>query len=340
MITVDPRLDPQWPAWPVSARPTLFVVIDTEEEFDWGAPFARDRRSVSHLRHVGAVQRLMRTYGITPIYVIDYPVATDPAGYEPLGELHDAGEATIGAHLHPWVTPPFDEPLDARHSYACNLDPKLEAAKLRITRDAIAERFGAAPKVYKAGRYGFDARTAALVEQLGFDVDTSINPAMDFSADGGPSFEAFDARPFWFGMSRRLLELPCTTALIGAAGRMRRVSRHAMRLAQAAVRVKVPAILSRLRILDRVMLSPEGFALAEMRRLTKALLARGVRTFTLSFHSPSIEPGHTPYVRTRADLSAFLKTLDDYFAFFFGALNGATVPIGGFVSALRAEGLR
>src|SRR5215831_4623867 len=124
----------------------------------------------------------MRSYGITPIYVIDYPVATQPDGYEPLTALQRAGEATIGAHLHPWVTPPFDEPLDARHSYACNLGSALEAAKLRATRDAIADRFGRAPSIYKAGRYGFGASSAAIVEQLGFDVDASINPSMGATA--------------------------------------------------------------------------------------------------------------------------------------------------------------
>jgi hypothetical protein len=340
MIGVGPRLVTEWVAWPASARPLLFVVIDTEEEFDWTKPFSRDSRSVAHLRQLEPVQRMMRSYGITPIYVIDYPVATQPDGYEPLTALQGASEATIGAHLHPWVTPPFDEPLDARHSYACNLGSALEAAKLQVTRDAIAERFGRAPSIYKAGRYGFGASSASIVEQLGFDVDASINPSMDFSADGGPSFEEFDARPFWFGMSRRLLELPCTTALIGAVGRVSRIGRQAMRMAQAAVRIKAPAVLSRLRLLDRIMLSPEGFTLTEMIRLTNALLARGVRTFTLSFHSPSIEPGHTPYVRSHEDRTAFLRTLGGYFDFFFGKVRGSTLPIDLFVSRLRAEGLQ
>ena len=49
-----------------------------------------------------------------------------------------------------------------------------------------------------------------------------------------------------------------------------------------------------------------------MRRLTRALLARGQRTFVLSLHSPSVVPGNTPYVRSDADLvcccSAWMAT--------------------------------
>mgnify|MGYP003578213804 CR=1 FL=1 len=64
------------------------------------------------------------------------------------------------------------------------------------------------PTVYKAGRYGFGETSAAALEDLGFDVDISINPRMNFAGQGGPDFSFFDTRPFLFGRTRRLLE--CT----------------------------------------------------------------------------------------------------------------------------------
>ena len=33
-------------------RPTLYVVVDTEEEFDWSKPFSRDQVGVTTLRDV------------------------------------------------------------------------------------------------------------------------------------------------------------------------------------------------------------------------------------------------------------------------------------------------
>jgi hypothetical protein len=75
------------------------------------------------------------------------------------------------------------------------------------------------------------------------------------------------------------------------------------------------------------MLSPEGNTFAEMRTLTEALYQRGQRTFVLSFHSPSVEPGHTPYVRTPADLEQFLLTIEQYCEYFFEQRHGvAAVP--------------
>jgi hypothetical protein len=57
--------------------------------------------------------------------------------------------------------------------------------------------------------------------------------------------------------------------------------------------------------------------------ITRALMRDGLRVFSLTFHSPSVEPGHTPYVRTEADLAVFLSCIERYFEFFFGELGGS-----------------
>jgi hypothetical protein len=87
-------------------------------------------------------------------------------------------------------------------------------------------------------------------------------------------------------------------------------------------RLRLPAIASRMRLLERLRLTPEGYTLAEMRRLTRALLARGQRTFVLSMHSPSVVCGNTPYVRNDADLVVLLQRLRGYLTFFRDELQG------------------
>ena len=63
---------------------------------------------------------------------------------------------------------------------------------------------------------------------------------------------------------------------------------------------RVSGAVARLRLLERIRLSPEDYSVPEMRRLTRALLADGIRIFVFSFHSPSVMPGGTPYVRSDA----------------------------------------
>jgi hypothetical protein len=125
---------------------------------------------------------------------------------------------------------------------------------------------------------------------------------------------------------RALVELPLTAAFVGAlARRGAAFYRAATRAPLAALRV--PAILARARLVDRLVLSPEGFTPLEHRRLVRALLDRGLRAFTWSFHSPSVMPGGTPYVRSEADLRSFLDSFRRFFDWFLGDLGGrATTP--------------
>jgi hypothetical protein len=311
---------------PAGGPPRLFVVVDTEEEFDWSAPFSREAVQVTAIAEVDRLQRTLAPYALKPTYVIDYPVATTPSSATRLADFARRGDCHIGAHLHPWVNPPYSESLGPRTSYACNLGLDLERSKIAHLAGAIEANLGMKPRVYKAGRYGFGRTTAGVLESLGFDVDVSVNPHMDFRGDGGPSFEGFEPVPSTFGAGRRLLELPCTTGFVGIA---RRAGEWLHRTASARVLqpVRAVGVLARSGTLNRIMLSPENSTYQEMVALTESLYRDGIRTFALTFHSPSLKPGCTPYVRTTAERDAFLECIDRYCSFFMGRLAGVpTTP--------------
>ena len=56
-------------------------------------------------------------------------------------------------------------------------------------------------------------------------------------------------------------------------------------------------MLARLGLVERVPLTPEGVDLAAALRGIDAALADKLPVLVFSFHSPSLLPGHTPYVR-------------------------------------------
>lgn len=305
-------------------RPILMVVIDTEEEFDWDAPFDRGATSVRAMQDIGRFQEVFEEFQVCPTYVADYPVVTQEAGIAPLREFQSSGRALVGAHLHPWVSPPHEEEVCARNSYPGNLPEALEREKLSELVSAIETNLGERPRVYKAGRYGFGAHTAAILEELDFEVDLSPCPPFDFRPDGGPCYSGMSAEPYWFGSRGQLLGVPTTGAYVGfiqsgARNLYHLATRPALRWA------RLPGVLARLKAIDRLHLSPEGYSTRDHKRLTCALLAQGVRTFTLSFHSPSATPGCTPYVRTEKDLLEFLDSCRYYFEFFLGELNGVSM---------------
>jgi len=65
-------------------------------------------------------------------------------------------------------------------------------------------------------------------------------------------------------------------------------------------------IAARLKLLSRVALTPEDMPLHEAQEAIRIAVGEGLHLLNFAFHSPSVEPGHTPYVRTAADLAAFL----------------------------------
>lgn len=306
---------------PPGTPPLLLVIVDTEEEFDWGAPLSRDGTSVTSIADLPRAHEIFDSYGIVPTYVVDYPVATTKSAYAVLRPLLETGRCEIGAHLHPWVNPPHEETVTPRNSYPGNLPPALERRKLEVLTAAIERTLSRRPVVYKAGRYGVGSATGKILEDLGYEIDASVVPHTNFGDDGGPNFVGYPDQPFWFGEKRRLLEIPLTRVFCGVAARAGpwlypRVSGRLGRMCH------LPGISARLGLLERIPLTPEGVDHAAHRRLMRSLLRRGHKVFSLTYHSPSLGVGHTPYVRAQQDLESLLATMDRFFRFFLEDCRG------------------
>lgn len=306
--TYDPvPVDPDGP-------PTLYVVIDTEAEFDWNKPFAKDLVNVSAIADLNRGQSVFERYGLRPIYVVDYPIATQERSVRPLRDLVDRDACFIGAHLHPWTNPPFSEEFTSRNSYPGNLPPDAESEKLEVLLGAIRASFGVEPQFYKAGRYGLGEATHRLLERHGLLVDLSVLPETDLRPVGGPDFTGMQPIPYRMRGGRHLT-IPVTRKSIGLAPSLKRYSGRLHRL-------RAQAVLSRLRLSDTVTLTPEGISAEEQVRLVKAMLRQGHRLFVMHYHSPSLSPGHTPYVRTPADAEQFVQRIEQVCRFFFETLGG------------------
>lgn len=309
---------------PARSTPVLTIVVDTEEEFDWGSPFSASAVSTENIRLQPLVRPIFDRYGAVPTYVIDYPVASSRDACAVLRSFADAGCCEIGAHLHPWVNPPAQGPIDSFHSYPGNLPPAEERAKLDVLTKRIGEEFGARPTIYKAGRYGVGPATEGILRALGYRIDVSLVPHSDFSADGGPDFTGVPAHPFDCGGG--LLALPLSVHFVGRLARIgpKLYPRLAARWSRA---LHGPGIAARLGLLERLRLSPEGHSASDMLRETRAAMARGERFFMLTYHSSSLLPGASPYVRTSDDREAFLRRIETYLRFFVTECDGRAVSL-------------
>jgi hypothetical protein len=143
-----------------------------------------------------------------------------------------------------------------------------------------------------------------LLATRGYRVDSSMRSGYDYAGQGGPDFTAVGPHAF---RREDMLELPLTTVFTGAArAGGARLHRGLGRYGRGA--------FARAGLLQRVALTPEDMPVAAAIAAIDRATADGVRLLTLSFHSPSLVPGHTPYVRDSADLAAFHDWWDRVFA--------------------------
>ncbi|EHL96342.1 glycosyltransferase, group 1 family protein [Acetobacteraceae bacterium AT-5844] len=306
--------------------PLLLTTVDAEEAFDWSGPFSRCSTDVSSMACQHLAHRVFSRHGVKPLYLADYPVAAQDAGRGPLRELLQSGLCEIGAHMHPWVTPPFVETPDENNSYAGNLPAELELEKARRLTDALAEAFGEIPRIYRTGRYGAGHRTGDVLKALGYQADSSLAPCWPTPAlKHSPAAWATTPTPYWTDPERTLLEIPVSAALVG------RLARHGAVLAPWVFHrwpryFPLAGAMSRLGLLERIRLTPEGMTVPEAKRLVHHMLGQGHRVFLLTYHSPSLQPGNTPYVRTPIQRDRFLDWLDEFYTFFreeIGGRNGS-----------------
>lgn len=198
----------------------FILTIDTEADNQWDHGRGL---SVENLRAVPRFQELCDKYGIKTTYLVTSEVCEDSFAREIFCDYIENDQAEIGAHLHPWTTPPFHNSdgyryNDSHHAFANELPVDLLANKLRYLTDQIGTAFGKRPTSYRSGRYGFSEKVARLLVANDYLVDSSVTPYVSWSPHegvpglgGGPDF--LDKRPYPYTYTfdnKSLLEIPLT----------------------------------------------------------------------------------------------------------------------------------
>jgi hypothetical protein len=286
------------------SAPRFLITVDTEEEFDWSQPFQRAGYGTLHVPKINRFQQVCDAQGIQPVYLIDYPIACDPVATELFREWLKQGRCEIGAQLHAWVTPPFEEEVSSRNSYASNLDLDLEERKLQTLFTKIESQFGIVPQIYRAGRYGARRETIEMLRKLGVKIDSSARPLFDYRENHGPDYMFSSLNPSWL-LEGEMFELPLTSVF---SGPLRSEGRRLF--SKISNSQPSRAFLARTKLLERLALTPEGIPLSQAIQAIDIAIAMGLPVLNFSFHSPSLVPGNTPYVRDEKELEQFYAWWD------------------------------
>jgi hypothetical protein len=292
--------------------PIVTVSIDTEED-DWGR-YDETRPSTKNIRHLPELQDLFDRWDVRATYFVNRPPLVDSASLAVLAALAERDDVEIGGHCHPWNTPPVQAGAPSMMS-ALTYEQNL--AKTREITERIRGELGVLPASFRCGRWALGPTVSRALHDCGYVVDSSVTPLLDWTASGGPDFTMAPRRPYRFAPHDPLepaphgsmVEVPATVGFLrGGQDRMATLRR---RFTAGPLRhLRLLGLLDRMGIMQRRRLSPEGATGAELVRLTDALAQEGEPVIGITFHSCTLLPGATPYVRSEAERRAFLGRLN------------------------------
>ena len=329
----------------------LVVSLDVEADNQWdhGAPLA-----THNVRNWAPFQDMCERHGVVPTYLLTSEIVADDRARELLGTWQSRGVAEIGAHLHPWTTPPFGDAPGLRfndpiHAFPCELPTELLGEKIDVLTRQIAEAFAHTPTAFRAGRFGFDARVARGLQASGYVVDSSVTPLTSWRgtsslSGGGPDFSGFSVQPFRIEESGQpgLVEVPVTVMetyrLLQRSATARRV------YGWLPVRALRKTLLHAWLQAQPMWLTPHPhYGPEDLVRVWRCAEAAGLDVAVMMFHSSELMPGGSPFRPTAEAVGRLFACLDGFFAHVrthggtFAGLTDAALSLaaGGALAARR-----
>ena len=300
----------------------ILIGVDTEADDQWNVG-ARDTLSVRNAKELPRLQQLCDRYDIPPTYLVTYEMAVDQNARGVLRDLASDGRCEIATHHHPWSTPP----TVSGHLYPLNLSVDLFREQLKVLTEAVTAVTDVPPVSYRAGRNGFAGWHVPVLEELGYLVDSSVDPFFNEKRKGGPSFAGAPLVPYFLSRTdprrkgeSKLLEVPVTSAL-------NRKWPQWLQTAYADVKeaYQFRRALRLLRIAQPIWLRPSYSKLEDMFVLARRILDGEAPVANIIFHSSELLPGGSPYNQTQEEVNQFFDQLEALLAYLKeGGAQGST----------------
>lgn len=297
-------------------RPTveIMISIDTEED-SWG-PTAGEI-TTRNIERIPELDRFFKGLGVRGTYFTTYQVATAEAGAAILRDVSDGGDAEIGAHLHPWNTPPYsgEEP---RLTMLRDYPIESQQAKLFHLLESIETDIGVRPTSFRAGRFGVGRETILTLIEAGITVDSSVTPLLNWREAGGPSFMSATNDVYRVDGTRDVsmpspegpvVEVPVTVGFTRSHPRAWNSLARVLD-SRLARRARIQGLLGRTTGTAKVILSPEVESGPDMVSLGRHLVCHGATKLHMYFHSNSLCPGLTPFTCSEAEVKRLYDRIE------------------------------
>ncbi|MBU1565766.1 MAG: hypothetical protein KJ630_09065 [Proteobacteria bacterium] len=298
----------------------LLVTIDVEEEGLFTGKYSHGEAGVENVPELSLLDPIFQSLNIRPTLLISYQVAKHKPHHDYIMKLNEKWKGEIGAHLHPWNTPPIQS-LPYAHPIPSQLMPEeLLRSKLETLLGALSA-MGVEAQSFRMGRFSIGCKMFSILEQAGILVDSSIVPTR--KEYGGPICLVAPVDPYFpdpEDLSSRgnssVLEVPLTVLPIIPK----------LDLALECIAKTFPQSSSAaswfLKYIGSLPAQPMLVGINRLKMAVRLHRHRGGTTVTLYFHSSELMPGACPQHPTKRHVEKFLQRIEK-FLFWLCEENGA-----------------
>lgn len=307
-------------------KPAFIITIDTEGDNLW-----QNRREIKteNARFLPRFQSLCERFGFKPVWLTNYEMATDPAFVEFAKDViaRDAGE--VGMHLHAWNSPP-DHDLtgdDWRwQPYLIEYPAAVMREKVSFMTQLLEDTFSTKMLSHRAGRWAFDSRYAKLLIELGYQVDCSVTPRVNWrnakgapQGAGGTDYQHFPQHAYFLDVED--ISRPGTSPLLEVP--MSIQYKHPAWL--NAAKQGYDRLRGKYRSPSVNWLRPSGGNAAGMIDVAQKCLKQGNGYVEFMLHSSEFMPGGSPTFKDEAAIEGLYRDLEQLFEWLAGRTQGMTL---------------
>jgi len=297
-----------------SNAPAFLITIDTEGDNLWDSPRPIETKNADFLPRF---QALCERHAFKPTYLTNYEMAKSRR-YQDFGrDCLRRKTAEVGMHLHAWNSPPI-QPLtedDYRFlPYLIEYPKKLLVRKVDYLTKLLADTFGSKMTSHRAGRWAFNEYYAQTLAGLGYTVDCSVTPGVNWrnrlgdpKQNGGTDYRGFPDHPYYLDLtdirregSSNLLELPVSV-----------LPKYSKLI--SLCRRTINELKGRPKNNATIWLRPNGRNLRHMLRVLEDARRKQRPYVEFILHSSELMPGGSPTFRNKAAVETLYHDLTQVF---------------------------
>ena len=304
---------------PLEAYMKLVVTIDVEEEGLFSGHYNSHHAPVSNVSKLTLLDPIFRDWGIRPTLMLSYQVVRAKQHHDLILQLSDKWKGEIGAHLHPWNTPPLAASSQGKLVPSEMMSREILTDKLKTLMEAL-RAMGVDPYSFRMGRFNMGPKMFSILEETQIQVDSSIAPMR--RQFGGPAHLLAPTDPYFPDPKdpsspgeSRILEAPVT--IVPLIPKLR-VAFDRLEKAH----LLPPSLVSWFfKYLGSLPLQPVWTGLTRLKAGTNLHHRRGGGVVTIFFHSSELMPEGSPHHPTEAHVKGFLARLSRFFSWLYREMS-------------------